>query len=130
VKIYARGIAGTEWRALSAGEGTDKTDKLFTAVISSVTDVKPEDETEDILYQRLLDIANQASSHRDERLFPQRKENAADPSGICHAYRVYDSFFAFLLSVPKPCVGTSRCCDYDHASVLCQLRTNRFGQSL
>ena len=30
--------------------------------------MKPEDETERILYQRLLDIANQASSHRDERL--------------------------------------------------------------
>jgi len=68
VKIYARGVAETEWRALSAGEENDKTDKLFAAVIPSVTDVKPEDETERILYQRLLDIANQASSHRDERL--------------------------------------------------------------
>lgn len=96
VKIYARGVAETEWRALSAGEATDKTDKLFTAVISRVTDVKPEDETERILYPRLLDIANQASSHRDERLFPQRRENAADPSGICHAYRVYDSFLLFF----------------------------------
>lgn len=68
VKTYARGVAETEWRALSGGEETDRTDKLFTAVVSSVTDVKPEEETERILYQRLLDIANQASSHRDERL--------------------------------------------------------------
>jgi len=37
-------------------------------VISSVTEVKPEDDTERILYQRLLEIANQASAHRDERL--------------------------------------------------------------
>jgi hypothetical protein len=68
VKIYARGVAETEWSALAAGEQTDKTDKLFSAVIASVTDVKPEDDTEGILYQRLLEIANQASAHRDERL--------------------------------------------------------------
>jgi hypothetical protein len=68
VKTYARGVAETEWRALAAGADTDKTDKLFSAVISSITDVKPEDDTERILYQRLLEIANQASVHRDERL--------------------------------------------------------------
>ena len=68
VKIYARGVAETEWRTLSAREETDKTDKLFSAVISAVTDVKPEDDTERIVYQRLLEIANQASAHRYERL--------------------------------------------------------------
>lgn len=68
VKLYARGVAETEWRALAASEETEKTDKLFSAVISGVTDVKPEDDTERILYQRLLEIANQASAHRDERL--------------------------------------------------------------
>ena len=68
VKIYARAVAETEWRTLSAREETDKTDKLFSAVVSSVTEVKPEDDTERILYLRLLEIANQASAHRDERL--------------------------------------------------------------
>jgi RsiW-degrading membrane proteinase PrsW (M82 family) len=68
VKIYARGVAETEWRALSARESTDKTDKLFAAVISGVTDMKTEDDTERIVCQQLLDIANQASAHRDERL--------------------------------------------------------------
>jgi hypothetical protein len=68
VKTYARGVAETEWKTLSAAEDTDKTDKLFSTVISSVTEVKPEDDTERILYQRLLEIANQASAHRDERL--------------------------------------------------------------
>lgn len=68
VKIYARGVAETEWRSLSAGEDTDKTDKLFVTVISSVIEVNPADDAERILYQRLLDIINQASSHRDERL--------------------------------------------------------------
>jgi hypothetical protein len=68
VKTYARAVAETEWSALSAGENTEKTDKLFTTVISSVTEVKPEDETERLIFQRLLEIANQASAHRDERL--------------------------------------------------------------
>jgi hypothetical protein len=68
VKTYARGVAETEWSALAASAGTDKTDKLFSAVIFSVTEVKPEDDTERIVYQRLLEIANQASTHRDERL--------------------------------------------------------------
>jgi hypothetical protein len=68
VKIYARGVAETEWRTLSAREETDKTNKLFSVVISAVTDVKPEDDTERLVYQRLLEIANQASAHRDERL--------------------------------------------------------------
>jgi hypothetical protein len=68
VKTYARGVAETEWSALSTGQDTEKTDKLFSAVISSVTDVRPEDDTSRILYQRLLEITNRASAHRDERL--------------------------------------------------------------
>jgi hypothetical protein len=68
VKSYARGVVDTEWRALSDGEDTEKTDRLFLTVISSVTDVKPEDETQRIIYERLLEIGNQASAHRDERL--------------------------------------------------------------
>jgi Protein of unknown function (DUF4239) len=68
VKIYARAVAESEWSELSAGKDTGKTDKLFSGVISSVTEVKSEDDSERILYQQLLSIANQASSHRDERL--------------------------------------------------------------
>jgi len=68
VKSYARAVVDGEWRALSNGEDTEKTDRLFTEVIASVTDAKPEDDTERMVYERLLDIANQASTHRDERL--------------------------------------------------------------
>jgi hypothetical protein len=68
VKTYARALVDSEWSELSAGEDTGKTDKLFSGVTCSVTDIKPEDDTERILYQQLLSVANQASSHRDERL--------------------------------------------------------------
>ncbi len=68
VKSYARAVVETEWRALSSNEKTEKTDRLFYEVVASVTQIRPEDETERIAYERLLDIANQASAHRDERL--------------------------------------------------------------
>jgi len=68
VKSYARAVVETEWSALSNNEKTEKTDRLFYEVISSVIQVKPEDEAERVVYERLLDIANQASAHRDERL--------------------------------------------------------------
>jgi hypothetical protein len=68
VKIYARAVVETEWSMLSSNEKTEKTGRLFNEIISSVTHVKPEDDTERIVYERLLDIANQASAHRDERL--------------------------------------------------------------
>lgn len=73
VKTYSRGVAETEWKSLAAGEEVDKTDKLFLAVISSVTDLKPEDDTEGVLYKQLLTIANQASAHRDGRISLSRK---------------------------------------------------------
>jgi hypothetical protein len=68
VKTYARGVAETEWSTLSHGEDTEKTDRLFSAVISSVIDIKPDGDAERMVYERLLWIANLASSHRDERL--------------------------------------------------------------
>lgn len=68
VKVYARAVAESEWSELAACGETGKTNKLFVGIISAVTEVKPEDDTERILYQQLLAIAKEASSHRDERL--------------------------------------------------------------
>jgi Protein of unknown function (DUF4239) len=68
VKTYSRSVAETEWKALSRGEDIEKTGRLFIDVISSVTGLVPEDETQPSVCERLLEIANQASVHRDERL--------------------------------------------------------------
>jgi len=75
VKIYARAVVETEWSALAGDEKTEKTERLFNEVISSVTSMKPEDDTERMLYERLLDIANQASAHRDESGQRKRRIN-------------------------------------------------------
>lgn len=68
VRSYARGVIESEWGTLSRGERTEQTDRLFSAIITSLTDTKPEGEGERSIYERLLEIANRASAHREERL--------------------------------------------------------------
>ena len=68
VRAYARAVSESEWGALSRGESTERTDRLFTAIITSVIEARPEDESERRAHQHLLQIVNQASTHRDERL--------------------------------------------------------------
>ena len=68
VRVYARGVADNEWRALAAGSQTEKTDRLFTEVVLAVAGVKAADEDERMICGRLLEIADQASIHRSERL--------------------------------------------------------------
>ncbi len=68
VRAYARAVSESEWEMLSHGEDTERTDKLFSSIISSVIDVKPADDSERRTHEHLLEIANQGSAHRDERL--------------------------------------------------------------
>ena len=68
VRAYGRAVAETEWVTLSRGQDTERTDKLFSAIISSVIEAKPEDESESRAHDHLLVVANLASGHRDERL--------------------------------------------------------------
>lgn len=68
VRAYARAVVESEWGILSRGDDTEHTERLFSAVIASVTEVRPDDEGERSVHERLLEIANQASSHRQERL--------------------------------------------------------------
>jgi hypothetical protein len=68
MKAYARTVVETEWGTLSSGEDTERTDKAFSGIISAVTEARPEDESGRRVHERLLEIANQASAHRDERL--------------------------------------------------------------
>ena len=67
-KKYAKSVVETEWGALSRNEDTEPTDRLFLEIITAVADIKPADDTQRIVFDRLLEIANQASAHRDERL--------------------------------------------------------------
>ena len=73
IRGYARTVTEMEWAALSRGKEIDRTDKLFSAIISSVTAAKPEDELGRRAHDHMLEIAGQASAHRDERLALSRK---------------------------------------------------------
>ena len=73
MRAYARAVTESEWGILSRGEPTERTDKLFIAVIAAVTEAKPETDAEQRAHEHLLQIANQASAHRDERLALSRK---------------------------------------------------------
>src|SRR5579864_4089650 len=42
IRAYARAVTESEWGMLSRGEDTERTDKLFTAVIAAVIEVHPE----------------------------------------------------------------------------------------
>jgi hypothetical protein len=68
VRAYARGVADAEWRILAAGDLPERTDRLFSEIVTAVAGVKPENEDERAVYGRLLEIAGQASMHRGERL--------------------------------------------------------------
>jgi len=68
IKNYARAVVESEWGALSRSEDTDSTDRMFLEITTQVAEIKPESETQSVIFERLLDIANQASAHRDERL--------------------------------------------------------------
>jgi hypothetical protein len=68
VKAYARGVVESEWGMLSRGADTERTDKLFAGVIASVIEANPQDEPEQRTLENLIEIAQQASAHRDERL--------------------------------------------------------------
>jgi hypothetical protein len=124
VKTYARGVAETEWRALAAREETDKTDKLFSAVIFSVTNVKPEDDTEGIVYQQLLEIANQASAHRDDRLALSAKRMPQTLLLFVTLTASIGPVSALLVSVPQSCAWRGFHRDYHHAALLRSLRVD------
>lgn len=46
VRAYGCAVAETEWGILSRGQDTERTDKLFSTISSSVIEAKPEDESE------------------------------------------------------------------------------------
>ena len=73
IRGYARTVTEMEWAELSRGREIDRTDKLFAAIISNVIEAKPGGEPEIRAHDHILEIASQASAHRDERLALSRK---------------------------------------------------------
>lgn len=68
IRSYGKTVVETEWPALSRNEETEKSERQFQEIISSVTAIQPEDENQRAVFERLIEMANQASAHRAERL--------------------------------------------------------------
>jgi hypothetical protein len=71
VRAYARAVVESEWGMLSRGDDPDRTDKLFAAIISSVTDLKTDSESELPAYEYRAaqrKLPQLCRSHADARL--------------------------------------------------------------
>jgi hypothetical protein len=68
IKNYGKTVVETEWANLAQNQETEKSERLFQEIISSVTAIQPEDENQRTVFERLIEMANQASAHRAERL--------------------------------------------------------------
>ena len=127
VRAYARAVVESEWGILSRGEDVEHTDKLFSAVISSVTGAKPRDESERSVYERLLEIANQAEYPPPGAARAQREAHAANAASICHADGVYDDLPASSVSFSFTAIRDGRDGTRNHAFVPRSFRSHGFG---
>jgi hypothetical protein len=101
VKNYARNVVEAEWGALSRHEETEKTDRLFLEIVSSVMEAAPESAAQSVIFERVLVLANQASSHRDERLALSVKRMPR----TLHYFVGLTAFMIFLLVLCYPFHG-------------------------
>ena len=68
VAEYARSVLKSEWRALGERKRSAATEKCFSELMDAVIQTLPSGPTEDLIHQRLIDIARKAGEHRDERV--------------------------------------------------------------
>jgi hypothetical protein len=68
VAEYSRSVLKSEWRALGGRRRDKSTEKLFSDLMEAVIKTLPTGPAEDLLHQRLIDIARKTGEHRDERV--------------------------------------------------------------
>ena len=65
---YVRLVVSSEWPALGERRRDRISEDAFAALLNAVLHVAPVSPENDVVYQRLIDIAREAGEHRDERL--------------------------------------------------------------
>jgi hypothetical protein len=68
VADYAQRVVRSEWICLGERRTDDSTEKAFTALMNAVIRAKPASAEEQVIYDRLVDIARKTGEHRDERI--------------------------------------------------------------
>jgi len=65
---YTRQVLRYEWPALGDGSKDQQTDELFSRFVNAVVQVKLTSEAEQPIYSRLVDMVQETSQRRDERV--------------------------------------------------------------
>jgi hypothetical protein len=65
---YVRLVVSSEWPALGERRRDKISEDAFAALLNAVLHVAPVSPDNDVVYQRLIDIAREAGEHRDERM--------------------------------------------------------------
>ena len=81
---------------LSRGEDSGRTDKLLSGIVSSVTEATATAASERRAHDRLLEIANRANGHRDERLALSVKRIPRTLASVRDLDRLHDSVSALF----------------------------------
>ncbi|HLN00107.1 MAG TPA: DUF4239 domain-containing protein [Bryobacteraceae bacterium] len=65
---YTRQVLRYEWPALGDGRKDQQTDELFSRFVNAVVQVKLQSDEEQSMYSRLVDMVQETSQRRDERV--------------------------------------------------------------
>ena len=68
VKVYRGQVLDHEWQALGDGRRDKRTEELFVQLIGVVVETAPNNEAEQAIHVRLLDMVQRTGDRRDERV--------------------------------------------------------------
>ena len=68
VAAYAHRVLKYEWAALGEGRSDKQADELFVEILGGAVNANPATEAQKLIHARLLEMAQQTGSYRDERV--------------------------------------------------------------
>ncbi len=68
VTDYSQRVLKAEWKALAERRRDRRTDQAFAELMDAVVQAVPASPAEEVMHQRVIDIARKTGEHRDERL--------------------------------------------------------------
>jgi hypothetical protein len=104
VSDYAQRVVKSEWPALGARRRDKATEQAFSELLDTVL----LDAKDGIASQRLVDIAREATGHRDERLTKSMTQMPATLIHLVHAMAI--ALVALVFFYPFHRWGTGLCC--------------------
>lgn len=107
VSEYSQAVIQSEWQALGQRERDPATEKHFTTLMTVVIRNVPANAEEEVIQQRLIDIAREAGEHRDERITKSLTRIPPTLMGFVHAMSAALGALAFVYPFHNPWAGTA-----------------------